>query len=140
MKKILVALDTSPRAAHVLAAAVDLAARTDAQLLLFRVYGLPEGIPVAAYVLQGDELMALLERDARHSLATLAQGVVQARIVGTRAELGVPWQQICEVARKESADLIVIGAHGYGGIDRLLGTTAARVVNHADRSVLVVRT
>ena len=37
------------------------------------------------------------------------------------------------------ADLIVVGSHGYSGIDHLLGTTAARVVNHADRSVLVVR-
>jgi nucleotide-binding universal stress UspA family protein len=35
--------------------------------------------------------------------------------------------------------LIVIGAHGYGIVDRILGTTAGRVVNHADRSVLVVR-
>jgi nucleotide-binding universal stress UspA family protein len=36
-------------------------------------------------------------------------------------------------------DLIVIGSHGYDALDRLLGTTAAKVVNHADRSVLVVR-
>jgi nucleotide-binding universal stress UspA family protein len=35
--------------------------------------------------------------------------------------------------------LIVIGSHGFSGIDRLLGTTAGRVVNHADRSVIVVR-
>jgi nucleotide-binding universal stress UspA family protein len=35
--------------------------------------------------------------------------------------------------------LIVIGSHGYGGLDRVLGTTAARVVNHALCSVLVVR-
>jgi nucleotide-binding universal stress UspA family protein len=42
-------------------------------------------------------------------------------------------------ARAIGADLIVIGSHGYGGLDRVLGTTAARVVNHADRSVLVVR-
>ena len=39
----------------------------------------------------------------------------------------------------ENVDLIVIGSHGYGGIDRVIGTTAAKVVNHADRSVLVVR-
>jgi nucleotide-binding universal stress UspA family protein len=37
------------------------------------------------------------------------------------------------------AALILIGSHGYSGLDHLLGTTAARVVNHADRSVLVVR-
>jgi len=46
---------------------------------------------------------------------------------------------ICRTARELDADLIVIGSHGYGGIDRVLATTAARVVNHADRSVLVAR-
>ena len=35
--------------------------------------------------------------------------------------------------------LVIIGSHGYGGIDHLLGTTAARIVNHADRPVLVFR-
>jgi nucleotide-binding universal stress UspA family protein len=35
-------------------------------------------------------------------------------------------------------DLIVIGSHGYHGLDRVLGTTAARVSNLARRNVLVV--
>jgi universal stress protein F len=34
---------------------------------------------------------------------------------------------------------VVIGSHGYGGLDRVLGTTAAKIVNHASCSVLVVR-
>jgi len=56
-----------------------------------------------------------------------------------RPRVGTAWNTLCSVARDEQAELIVIGSHGYGGIDRLLGTTAARVVNHADCSVLVVR-
>ena len=36
------------------------------------------------------------------------------------------------------ADLIVLGSHGYHGLDRLLGTTAGKVVNLARRNVLVV--
>jgi nucleotide-binding universal stress UspA family protein len=32
------------------------------------------------------------------------------------------------------------GSHGSGGLDRILGTTAAKVVDHADRNVRVVRT
>ncbi len=51
-----------------------------------------------------------------------------------------PWDGICRAAREHDADMIVIGSHGYGALDRLLGTTAAKVVNHADRNVLVVRT
>jgi nucleotide-binding universal stress UspA family protein len=35
--------------------------------------------------------------------------------------------------------MIVIGSHDYRLIDRIIGTTAAKVVNHADRPVLVVR-
>jgi nucleotide-binding universal stress UspA family protein len=57
-----------------------------------------------------------------------------------RVEVGTPWQAICTVAKGMNAELIVIGSHGYGAVDRLLGTTAAKVVNHADCSVLVVRT
>ena len=50
------------------------------------------------------------------------------------------WDGICHAARELDVDLIVIGSHGYGAIDRVIGTTAAKVVNHADRNVLVVRT
>ena len=49
-------------------------------------------------------------------------------------------QVICGAAPTTDAGLIVIGSHGFGSLDRVFGTTAARVVNHADRSTLVVRT
>ena len=35
-------------------------------------------------------------------------------------------------------DLIVMGSHRYHGVERVLGTVASRIVNHADRNVLVV--
>jgi hypothetical protein len=47
---------------------------------------------------------------------------------------------IGRAAKELDVDLIAIGSHGYPSIDRLLGTVAAKVVNHADRNVLVVRT
>jgi nucleotide-binding universal stress UspA family protein len=53
--------------------------------------------------------------------------------------VGVPWEAICAAARDTGADLIVVGSHGYSTLDRFLGTTAAKVVNHAPCSVLVVR-
>jgi nucleotide-binding universal stress UspA family protein len=46
---------------------------------------------------------------------------------------------VCGAAKALDADLIVVGSHGYGTVDRLLGTTAAKIVNHAECSVLVVR-
>jgi nucleotide-binding universal stress UspA family protein len=53
--------------------------------------------------------------------------------------VGAPWEAVCNAARTTAVDVIVIGSHGYSGLDRLLGTTAARIVNHAPCSVLVVR-
>lgn len=54
-------------------------------------------------------------------------------------QLATPWDGICRAARSHDVELVVIGAHGYGTLDRLLGTTSAKVVNHIDRDTLVVR-
>ena len=139
MNRILVGLDASPRAAGVVAAALDLAQRTDAQLVLFRAVGIPLDVPLEAYAVTPDALAILLEKQAKTYLEKLATTIPAAQLGGIRVGVGTPWQAICAAARDENADLIVIGSHGYHGLDRLIGTTAAKVVNHADRSVLVVR-
>jgi len=52
---------------------------------------------------------------------------------------GKPATEIMTAADKIKADLVVIGAHKPGAQQILLGSTAAEVVRHIDRSVLVVR-
>ena len=48
--------------------------------------------------------------------------------------------EIVDEARKWSADLIVLGSHGYTGVKRLLlGSVASSVVSHAPCSVEIVR-
>jgi universal stress protein A len=37
------------------------------------------------------------------------------------------------------ADLIVIGRHGHPGVERLPGSTAEKLIGHAECPVLVVR-
>jgi nucleotide-binding universal stress UspA family protein len=55
-------------------------------------------------------------------------------------QLGKPAEEIMNVASKQHADLIVMGAKGLGAIARfLLGSVSTRVVQHANCSVLVVR-
>jgi nucleotide-binding universal stress UspA family protein len=141
MKRILVALDTSPRAPKVLAAAVKLAESSGAKLVLFRAVGVPPDFPRELLTYSGDHsLEDYLITNARRDLEQTAKGVPADRIEKVEAVLGTAWDAICTTARETSADLIVIGSHGYGTLDRVLGTTAAKVVNHADRNVLVVRT
>ena len=139
MKKLLVCLDGSPREAGVLHAAIALARNSGARLVLFRSVGIPAELPVDAYSMAVDEVPVLLEQRARAALDALAATVPEALRGGVRVEIGTPWQSMERAATEEDADLIVIGSHGYQALDRVLGTTAAKVVNHADRAVLVVR-
>ena len=52
---------------------------------------------------------------------------------------GTVYEVILKMAKKTKCDLIVIGAHRPELKDYLLGPNAARVVRHADCSVMVVR-
>jgi universal stress protein F len=139
MKPILVALDDSERAPHVLRAATQMARSFDAPLVLFRAVAFPavplapDGLPVA--IDYEDDA----ERRARRDLEAYARGVPEDIPARVTTAVDIPWQGVCETAKREDCSLIVIGSHGYGGLDRLLGTTAAKVVDHADRAVLVVR-
>ncbi|MEO8339994.1 MAG: universal stress protein, partial [Nitrospirota bacterium] len=63
---------------------------------------------------------------------------------GFMAELlcqsGNPEDKIVKVAAQQHAGLIVMGAQGLAATDRFfLGSVSTRVVQHADRAVLVVR-
>ena len=57
------------------------------------------------------------------------------------AEVGGPaFDEICKIARKLRADLIVTPTHGRGGVEHvLLGSTAERLVQHSPCPVFVTR-
>jgi universal stress protein F len=140
MKRILTALDASPRAPLVLKAATRLAELTNAKLVLFRAIGVPPEMPRELLKVTDAGIEDYLQMNARSDLERLASDTPPALIEGIEVGFATGWDGICRTARERDADLIIVGSHGYGGLDRILGTTAAKVVNHADRNVLVVRT
>jgi universal stress protein F len=140
VKRLLVALDASERASKVLEAAVRLAELTGGQLILYRAIVVPPELPRDVLVATDASLEDILVRNAHGDLLRLAERVPPPLIERITTALAAPWDGICRAAREHDVDLIVIGSHGFGTIDRILGTTAAKVVNHAERNVLVVRT
>jgi nucleotide-binding universal stress UspA family protein len=86
--------------------------------------------------------------------AELPTGLLQKNVARARAELGAladevgadsevlsghPPLKILEYAAEIGVDLIVIASHRPGLRDYFLGSTAARVVRHAECAVLVDR-
>ncbi|MFO0617493.1 MAG: universal stress protein [Polyangiaceae bacterium] len=139
MKKVLVALDGSEREKAVLDAGVMMAKALGASLILLRVIGIHVDIPLDLVRVSPAEFEVQLQKRAKESLASLAASIPAGVEWTSQVVTGVPWDAIGWVAKSEDVDLVIIGAHGYGRIDRIIGTTASRVVNHADRSILVVR-
>jgi universal stress protein F len=139
VKRLLVALDGSPRAARVLATALNIARPNGAKLVLYRAVGLVPDMPMEVLKATDSTLDELLLSNARTDLHRLAEATPPELVDRIEADLSTPWDGICRAADRFDCDLIVIGSHGYGRLERLLGTTASKVVNHADRDVLVVR-
>jgi nucleotide-binding universal stress UspA family protein len=139
MRTVLVCLDGSEREKGVLDAALGVARRTGAKLVLLRCVGLPYDLPAEAYAMNPDDVEKVLAERAHTDLRVLERAVPEELRGGARVVVGSIAASIQRSAEEVDADLVVVGAHGYNVVDRVVGTTAARVVNHADRSVLVVR-
>ena len=139
---VLCAVDVSNphRDEHVLRTAARLAALDEAQLDVITVvpdYGMSV---VGSYFDQGHH--PKIEEEARQRLNILVTEVLGSdanekvrHIVVT----GSAYEEILRVAKVDGASLVVIGAHKPDFHDFLLGPNAARVVRHADCSVMVVR-
>jgi nucleotide-binding universal stress UspA family protein len=139
MKRILVGIDGSLRAPLVLDAAVATARAHGARLILLRAIAIPTEVPEDFWKETDTPLLELLRRHCAAYLDGVAAEIPKEILEKVEVRIGVPWEAICSAAREERVDLIVIGSHGYSGLDRVLGTTAGKVVNHALCSVLVVR-
>lgn len=93
------------------------------------------GMPDVKRIYEGQSRWAEERLAARADILTT--GGVRARWL---RRTGIVHDAICDVARAEAADYIVIGTHGRGGIARfMLGSVADRVVRTAPCPVLLVR-
>jgi nucleotide-binding universal stress UspA family protein len=138
IRRVLVALDGSPRASGVFATATELARRFEAELVPLRVIFIPAEFPPAAHMTQGDPLAAQMVSEAENALRAFAMSMPDVAVAPPLVRHGQPWKVILDVSDELDVDLIVMGSHGYHGFDRVLGTTAGKVANLARRNVLVV--
>ncbi len=136
--KILIANDGSEGAARALAAAINLAKVHRAALHMIAVEEMPR-FPASI-----DEVVE--ERaEANHVYeATATRAIAVAQAEGLKltphAVIGHPVSAISEFVESGRFDLLVIGYMGHSELyNRLIGSTADRLVEHAPCAVLVVK-
>lgn len=135
--RILVPTDGSPEVDAVLDHAAELAAVHDAELHILYVVNTAGyvGLPTEA----GIEGLGSMLREQGEAALDRAEDRVDEPVERVLAE-GSPGKEIVRYADDENCDLVVMGTHGRGGIDRLLmGSVAERVVRTSTVPVLTVR-
>jgi len=132
---IIVPIDLShaERAQHMLEAAKQLSG-DDAKIYVLNVFDDVPGYVAAE--LPSD----IIENSKKSSKESLDKIVSE---IGVSAETvmrsGQPARGILDLAEDKKADLIIIASHKPGFQDYLLGSTASRVVRHANCPVFVIR-
>ena len=83
----------------------------------------------------------LLNTDGQEALDDVTQVATDRGVpVETEMAEGSPAREIIRTADRQDCDLIVMGTHGRGGLDRLLlGSVAEKVVRGAEIPVTTVR-
>ncbi|HEY7508742.1 MAG TPA: universal stress protein [Vicinamibacteria bacterium] len=142
LQRILVPTDFSESARHALTYGLSFAREYKAELLLLHVV---EIVPVGyASDLFPAPMAAVFQEVAAYARAELAQlaKLAHERGVATRELVaqGKPSAEIVRAARDHDVDVIVLGTHGKGMLDKaLFGSTTERVVRRAPCPVLTCR-
>ncbi|QSW99672.1 universal stress protein [Haloterrigena alkaliphila] len=136
---ILVPTDGSPEVERAVDYAFDLARTHDATVRTVYVVSVANygGLPMETAM---EGISGALRDEGEQAVERVEELAPDDVDVETKVLEGAPSRVIVDQARPGECDLVVMGTHGRGGIDRLLlGSVTERVVRRADVPVLTVQ-
>lgn len=139
MKKILVAHDGSKYSQKAMKKAIELAAPFGATIIVLSV--VPEMRLTELSLIDQERLREAMEKEAKKTLEKAKTSAAKTKVpIKTVVKLGNAADVIVETAERMRVGMIVIGSHGWQGVQRfLLGSISLNVVEHSRRPVLVVK-
>ena len=136
-KRILIAVDNEPVAAHAADIGMELSRELNAETALVYVIAIDY---MGDTGISSEQLIALAEQEGKQVLNDFSQRLAPKSGALTFLLRGVPGAEIVKAAREWPAELIVIGSHGRSGMQRaLLGSVAEAIMRHVPSPGLVVR-
>ncbi len=155
IKRILYATDLSENARHAFSYAADLARRYDAKItVLYVMETLSYQAEAQVRGMMGrerwDQLRSEYNEKSTEEIKSRINDFCSRKggeqlecrlsVDDIRVPTGTPHVEILKTSKAVSADLIVMGSHGYNLIEgSLIGGTARRIVKESETPVLVVR-
>lgn len=132
LRRVLVPLDGTERAAQVLPLVENFARLHEAEVILARIEWEGLNRPLLAAVLSPEKVVETI----RPWRERLAQHGVDVRSIATQGDSA---SQILDLAEREDVDLIAMTSHGRTGLTRLVeGSVSEKVLRHCRRPLLIV--
>jgi universal stress protein A len=137
-KKILVLLDLTDTSEQIVAAARDMAAHSNAAMVMLHVVEFVPAEPMGETLMPTVQIEEDLEQRAKIKLDELSAHLGLERVTA-RVEAGNKKTEILRIAKEEAADLIVLGSRVRHGLGILVNFTEDTVLHAAHCDVLAVR-
>jgi nucleotide-binding universal stress UspA family protein len=144
MQPIMLATDGSPSAHEARQQAIELAKLTGSPLVVVSVLHVAAPTFGGGFGYTAGELYAELaktERERVEHLLTETKNVALEAGLGCESIVGEgnPVEEICRIARDVQPRMLVIGAHGWGPVQRIVyGSVSTGVLHHAPCPILIV--
>jgi universal stress protein A len=137
-RKVLVVLDLTDDSGKVAVAARDMAAHSQAAVVVLHVVEFVTALPMGGTLMPTVQIEDEFIQRAKHKLSDLAASLGLAA-ASLRVEAGNIKAEILRVAEEEGADLIVVGSRERHGLAILVNFTEDTVLHGAHCDVLAVR-
>jgi nucleotide-binding universal stress UspA family protein len=139
VQKIIVADDGSTFAQKAIDKAVELAKKEESEIICVNV--IEDFCPIGLTEIDCNIVRELQMKEANTVTAAAVEKFrkadVDARVI---IEIGSPAEMIIEVAKRESADMIIAASHGKHGAKKFaFGSVTARLIEHSPVPVLVMK-
>lgn len=139
-KRIVFATDFSEASDRALGYALNIADHHGAELHLLHIKVTLQAHLIPDFAGVTEQIENAQDQSADELLRKLIPKSTRAKIVTASERHNKAAPAIAEYADKHKADLVVVGSHGYSGLDRLvMGSEAQRLVRMANVPVLVIR-
>ena len=142
--KILIGVDDSAHSTAALEFVKGMTWPRDTEIVVVSAVRPPVAVYTEVYVPAAEQIERVIEDQRKYHEELVSRAELQLRDRGFRTSAkvlqGDPREALIDMAKRENADLIVVGSHGRSGLTKLLmGSVASHIVTHAPCNVLVVR-
>jgi len=140
MKKIVVPIDFSEQSDYALKVAASLANKHGAEILALHMLELNQAMVTSSEGFHPEQTVFMIKLAEKRFNEFLNKPYLKGIKITPIVKHFKVFSEVNDVAKKNDADMIVMGSHGTDGLKEIfVGSNAERVVRNADIPVLVIK-